>query len=99
LTENFILTGLLQQFEDLPRYWRSGNEAEVDFLVQYKNTIIPIEVKADENVKAKSLAFYRKRYTPPLSIRYSMRNLKKDGGFINIPLFMVDYTKKIIELA
>ena len=99
LTENFILTGLLQQFEGLPRYWRSGNKAEVDFLVQYKNTIIPIEVKADENVKAKSLAFYRKKYTPPLSIRYSMRNLKKDGGLINIPLFMIDYTRKLIELA
>lgn len=98
LTENFILSGLLTQFEGIPRYWRSGNKAEVDFLVQYKNSIIPIEVKSDENIRSKSLAFYRKEYDPAVSIRFSLRNLKRDEGLINIPLFMVDYTKKILEL-
>jgi hypothetical protein len=97
LTENFILEGLLQQFEETPRYWRSGNRAEVDFLVQHKNRIIPVEVKSDENVRSKSLTFYRKEFNPPLSIRFSMRNLKRDEGLINIPLFMVDYTKKILD--
>lgn len=98
LTENFILSGLLTQFEGIPRYWRSGNKAELDFLVQYKNSIIPVEVKSDENIRSKSLAFYRKEYDPAISIRFSLRNLKRDEGLINIPLFMVDYTKKILEL-
>ncbi|MDO9580288.1 MAG: ATP-binding protein [Bacteroidales bacterium] len=98
LTENFILSGLLTQFEGIPRYWRSGNKAEVDFLVQYKNSIIPVEVKSDENIRSKSLAFYRKEYDPAVSIRFSLRNLKRDEGLINIPLFMVDYTKKMLEL-
>ena len=97
LTENYILSGLLTQFEGLPRYWRSGNKAEVDFLIQYRNNIIPVEVKSDENVRSKSLAFYRKEYDPAISIRFSLRNLKFDKGLLNIPLFMADYTKKILE--
>jgi len=99
LTENYVLTSLIQQFEGMPRYWKSGNTAEVDFLVQYTNNIIPIEVKSEENIRSKSLAFYRKEYHPPLSIRYSLRNLRQDEGLINIPLFMVDYTSRLIELC
>jgi len=98
LTENFVLTALIQQFEGLPRYWKSGNIAEVDFLIQYKNQIVPVEVKSDENVKSKSLAFYRKAYSPELSIRFSMRNLKFEEGLLNVPLFMADYAKKLIEM-
>ena len=77
LTENFVLSSLLQQFEGFPRYWKSGNKAEIDFLVQYKNEIIPVEVKSDENVRSKSLAYYRKKFNPQLSVRFSLRNLNK----------------------
>jgi predicted AAA+ superfamily ATPase len=96
LTENYILQSLVRQFEVIPRYWSSGNKAEVDFLVQIKNEIIPVEVKSDENIRSKSLAFYRKEFFPKLSIRYSLRNFKYDDGLLNIPLFMADYTHKII---
>ena len=74
-----------------------GNKAEVDYLIQYKNEIIPIEVKSDENIRSKSLAIYRKTYSPKLSIRFSLRNLKYDDGLLNIPLFMADYTKNIVD--
>ena len=97
LTENFILSGLLAQFEGIPYYWTSGNKAEIDFLVQYKNNIIPVEVKSDENIRSKSLSVYRKEFNPAISIRFSLRNLKSEEGLINIPLFMVDYTKKILD--
>ena len=97
LTENYILESLVRQFEETPRYWSSGNSAEVDFLIQVENDIIPIEVKSDENVAGKSLTFYRKEYSPKFAIRYSLLNLKKDGGLINIPLFMADFTSKIID--
>ncbi len=96
LTENYVLDSLVQQFETVPRYWKSENKAEIDFLLQFKNDIIPIEVKSDENVRSKSLSVYRKRYKPVLSIRYSLKNLKYDAGLLNIPLFMADYTLKII---
>ncbi|MEI7597627.1 MAG: AAA family ATPase [Bacteroidota bacterium] len=98
LTENYILQSLLRQFEGLPRYWTSGNMAELDFLVHYQNEIIPIEVKSDENVKSKSMSVYRKEFSPKLGIRYSLRNLKYENGLLNIPLFMADYTRKLIEL-
>jgi len=98
LSENFILTGLLRQFEGLPRYWRSGNKAEVDFLIQYQNKIIPVEVKSDENIKSRSLIVYRQNFAPELSLRFSLRNLRKEEGFLNLPLFMVDYAGKFIGL-
>jgi len=96
LTDNFILESLIQQFEGVPRYWQSEIKAEVVFLIQYENKIVPIEVKSDEDVRSKSLAFYRKGFNPGVSIRYSLRNLKLENGQINIPLFLVDQTKKIL---
>ncbi|MFA5848895.1 MAG: ATP-binding protein [Bacteroidales bacterium] len=99
LTENFVLESLVQQFEGFPRYWKSGNTAEVDFLVQYKNSVIPVEVKSDENVKSRSLSVYRQKYNPEVSVRYSLRNLQLTDGLLNIPLFMADYTKKLLQIG
>ncbi|NII27818.1 ATP-binding protein [Pseudoflavitalea sp. X16] len=96
LTENYVLQHLIANFEGIPRYWTSGNQAEVDFLIQAKNEIIPIEVKSDENIRSKSLAIYHNQYHPSVRIRYSLRNLKKDDGVLNIPLFMVDHTEKLL---
>lgn len=98
LAENFILSGLLRQFEGMPRYWRSGNMAEVDFLVQYQNQIIPIEVKSDENIKSRSLSVYRNHFIPDQSLRFSLRNIHSANGFLNLPLFLVDYTKKFMGI-
>jgi len=93
------LESLVQQFEGFPRYWKSGNTAEVDFLVQYKNSVIPVEVKSDENVKSRSLSVYRQKYNPEVSVRYSLRNLQLTDGLLNIPLFMADYTKKLLQIG
>lgn len=98
LSENYILQHLIASFEGTPRYWTSGNQAEVDFVIQVKNDIIPIEVKSDESIRSKSLTVYNDLYQPPVRIRYSLKNLKKDDGLINIPLFMVDYTEKLLGL-
>jgi uncharacterized protein len=99
LTENFVLQHLVSHFEVTPRYWNSGNQAEVDFLIQAKNEIIPVEVKSDENIRSKSLTIYNDLYSPSIRLRYSLRNLKKDEGLLNIPLFMVDYTEKLIGMS
>ena len=82
------------RFEGMPRYWTSGNQAEVDFLIQVKNDIIPIEVKSDENIRSKSLAVYNELYQPPVRIRYSLKNLKIDDGLLNIPLFIAELHRK-----
>lgn len=98
LTENYILQHLVANFEGVPRYWTSGSQAEVDFLIQVKNDIIPIEVKSEESIRSKSLSVYNDLYQPPIRLRYSLKNLKKDDGLLNIPLFMVDYTDKLLAL-
>jgi predicted AAA+ superfamily ATPase len=99
LTENYILQSLLAQYEASPRYWSSGSTAEVDFTIQRANDILPIEVKSDENVRGKSLALYDKKYAPRIRVRFSLKNLKKDGNLINIPVFLADHLEKFIELS
>ncbi len=99
LSENYVLQSLIRQFETHPRYWTSGNKAEIDFLIQHENTIIPIEVKSDTSVTGKSLTLYYKEFQPEIRIRYSLKNLKLDEGLLNIPLFMADFTRKLIEIT
>ena len=99
LSENWVLQSLVRQFESPLRYWTSGNKAEIDFLIQSENDIIPIGVKSDSSVTGKSLALFNKEFHPKIHIRYSLKNLKQDDGLINIPLFMVDFTRKMIGLA
>ena len=96
LAENYVLQSLLPQFNVLPRYWTSEGKAEVDFLLQYQNQIIPVEVKAGDNIRGKSLAVYHQKYQPTVRIRFSLRNLSFDGGLLNIPLFLADCTKKLM---
>ena len=97
LAENYVLQSLTAQFQALFRYWTSGNKAEVDFLLQHGNHIYPVEVKADQNITGKSLIQYEKLYQPACRIRYSMLNLKQDGNLINIPLFLADKTKELLN--
>jgi uncharacterized protein len=96
--ENYILQSLMVQFETVPKYWSSENKAEVDFVIQYKNEIIPIEVKSDDNVKSKSLTIYEQKYKPTIRIRYSLKNLQYKDGLLNIPLFLADRTKKLLDM-
>lgn len=98
LSENYILQSLSIQFDVPLRYWTSEGKAEVDFLIQYKNEIIPCEVKASDNTNSKSLTIYNQKYDPKVRIRFSMKNLSFDGGLLNIPLFMADKTRLLLDL-
>lgn len=99
VAENMVLTSLLAAGYDMPHYWTlSGNKAEVDFLVQDKLSILPIEVKSDARISGKSFAEFDKRYNPELRIRLSMKNLKKDGNLLNVPLYLCDWLKNIVNL-
>lgn len=90
MAENYVLQSLVRQFGNEQYYWTSGNKAEVEFVLQTDNMIVPIEVKADKNVTAKSLAYYRKQYSPNLSVRLSTLNMRKDDDLLNLPLYLVD---------
>ena len=99
LTENAILQALLPDFNPMPRYWTSNGTAEVDFIVQDGLDVIPIEVKSGTNTSGKSLSVYVKKYAPQLSIIYSRNNLRLADSIIHIPLFLADWTKKLIRIA
>jgi predicted AAA+ superfamily ATPase len=97
LTENYVFQSLVTQYDTLPRYWTSEGKAEVDFLVQHRTVIIPVEVKSAHSISGKSLHVYDTIYSPPLRLRYSFNNLRKDGNLLNIPVFLSDWTKKTID--
>lgn len=98
MTENMVLQSLIPQFEVMPRYWVSGGVAEVDFLLQYTASLSPIEVKSGMSLKGKSLGVYIKQYNPEIALRYSMNNLRQDGIILNIPLFLADWTDKLLKI-
>lgn len=94
VAENVVLSSLLAQGYDLPHYWTlRGNKAEVDFLIQDGLRILPVEVKSDDRISGKSFAEYDKKYQPELRIRFSMKNLKRDGNLVNIPLCLANWIK------
>lgn len=102
LSENFVLQSLRPLFEAVPRYWsRENPRFEVDFLIQHQNDIFPIEVKAEQNTESKSLKKYKEIFGDQvrLRIRFSLDNLKLDDDVLNIPLFLVDHSERLIEMA
>lgn len=89
MTENYVLCELIQSVDDTAYYWSSGNTAEVDFIIQSGAEIVPIEVKSEKNVKARSLAEYRKKYEPRYAVKTSMKNEIGGEEVLNIPLYMI----------
>jgi len=102
LSENYVLQALTNQFEAMPRYWSQNTPPyKVDFLIQRQNDIFPIEVKAEANTKSRSLKKFKEKFgdRTKLCIRFSLDNMKLDNDMLNIPLFMTDYTDKLIGIA
>jgi len=74
-----------------PYYWSAENSSgEIDFLLQIKESIIPIEVKSEENLKAKSLRAFTKKHKSEIAIRTSMSDYREEDWLINIPLYALD---------
>lgn len=97
-TENFVLNMLNITLDTLPNYYIFDRH-EINFIIQYKNEIIPIEVKANKSSNNISLTKYNQKFDNKLSIRFSMNNLKKDEKVINIPLFLIEYLENILKSA
>lgn len=88
LAENYVATQL--RVNKLPLYyWCSGNKAELDFIINTVDGIIPVEVKASENTQAKSLKVYMEKYKPSYGIRISAKNFGFSNGIKSIPLYAV----------
>lgn len=87
LTEQFVCQQLIIKHELY--YWSSGNTAEVDFIIQNKNEVIPIEVKAEENLKSKSLKVFVEKYHNKNALITSMNKFRKEDWLTNIPLYAI----------
>ena len=91
LTEQYVL----QQLEAIKNlniyYWTNDRgTAEIDFVIDNGHDVIPIEVKAEQNLQAKSLKSYREKFHPQLSLRVSMADYKEEEWLINLPLYAVE---------
>ena len=78
-------------------YTNDRNSCEVDFVVDNGEEAIPVEVKADVNLMAKSLKTYHGKFEPRVSIRTSMADFRNEGWLANLPLYMVNHLESIIS--
>lgn len=91
ITEQYVL----QQFKtikDLPVFYWSNetSRAEIDFVIQIKSDVVPVEVKAERNLQAKSLKVYMEKFKPNYAIRTSMADYKKTDNLIDLPLYVIE---------
>ncbi len=96
LTEQYVC----QQFktiEDLDIYYYTNDRGscEVDFVIDTGERIVPVEVKAEVNLRAKSLKTYQEKYLPEVSVRASMADFRKEEWLVNLPLYAIDQITKI----
>lgn len=93
-TENYVANTLNYLFDSAPYYY-TFDRNEIDFVLQIKNEIIPIEVKSDKSTNNSSLTKYNMKNINNYSYRFSLNNLTKDEKIINIPLYLIEYIGKI----
>lgn len=98
LTEQFVLQELLS-LKDLSIFYYTNDRssAEVDFVLDNGRDVIPMEVKAEQNLKAKSLAAFTQKFQPKLAIRLSMADFKEEEGLVNLPLYALSALGCLIE--
>jgi predicted AAA+ superfamily ATPase len=97
LTEQFVLQQLIANHDMAVYYWSAERAiAEIDFLVQYSGKIIPVEVKAEENLQAKSLKLFSEKYKSKYAIRTSMSDYRKEEWMINLPLYGINELVRMV---
>lgn len=96
LTEQYVCQQL-KTIESLDVYYYTNDRGscEVDFVVDTGERIVPVEVKAEINLKAKSLKTYREKFSPEVAVRTSMADYKKEDWLVNLPLYAIDQIARI----
>ena len=97
LTEQYVCQQL-KTIQDIDIYYYTNDKGscEIDFIVDTGELIVPLEVKAELNLRAKRLKAYRDKFSPKVSVRTSMADYKREDCFINLPLYAIDQIVKII---
>ncbi len=90
LTEQYVLQQLKTLSGVAVHFWSSSQSSgEVDFVLQYGENVVPLEVKAEENLQAKSLKSFYQKYPDMLPVRTSMSDFRKEGWLVNLPLYAI----------
>lgn len=96
LTEQYVFQQLNSTNDYVIYYWSAErSSAEIDFIVQYNSLIVPIEVKAEENLQAKSLKVYAEKFIPKIAVRTSMSDFRKQDWLTNLPLYAISELKNV----
>ena len=97
LTEQYVMQQLKSFNEYVVYYWSSEHStAEVDFVIQYKGQVFPVEVKAEENLHAKSLKVYYEKYLPAHTLRTSMSDFREQDWLTNLPLYALSQLNTLV---
>ena len=98
MAENAILQSLMPILRrEVPFYWSPDSRAEIEFVIQWNDEIIPIEVKAENCVSGRSLSVYKEKYAPKHRIRFSFLNLQYNCGMLSCPSPMADWLPSLLE--
>lgn len=98
MAENAILQSLMPILRrEVPFYWSPDSRAEIEFVIQWNDEIIPIEVKAENCVRGRSLSVYKEKYAPKHRIRFSFLNLQYNCGMLSCPSPMADWLPSLLE--
>lgn len=99
MAENAVLQSILPLLNNQAIcYWTSSNQAEIEFVLQRNEDIIPIEVKAEGNISGNSLSVYSKKYAPKYRIRFSTLNLQYNGGLLSCPSPLATWLNKLLNM-
>lgn len=99
LTEQYILQQLIAGENVEPYYYSAENsKGEIDFILQGNTSVIPLEVKAEENLRAKSLKAFCEKYKPKYAVRTSMSDYREQEWMTNIPLYNIDRIGEYLKL-
>lgn len=92
MAENAVLQSIIPLLNnDIPHYWSPDSRAEIEFVIQWGENIIPVEVKAENCINGRSLSVYTERYKPTKRIRFSFLNLQYNQGLLSCPTPMADW--------
>lgn len=95
MAENAVLQSLVAANEGVvPYYWASEGKAELEFLIQWHDQIIPIEVKAENCVNGRSIVVYNEKYHPVNRIRFSALNLQQNCGMLACPAPLAEWSSR-----
>jgi uncharacterized protein len=99
LTEQYVLQQLIASKKITPYYWSAEKgSAEIDFIFQSDSNIVPLEVKAAENLQAKSLKSYCQKYEPRYAIRTSMSDYRQEEWLMNVPLYAINILPDMLNI-